>query len=212
MSPSFRRLLPYVFRYRRQFLLGLVCVVITTAIQLLSPWILKHAIDDLTAGVTRQKLALYAGLLLGIACVGGTFRFLMRRILIGASRDIEYDMRVASLKPHLVYCPEYLTDVRDHEIARHSRVRWFNDPWMLGEAIRALELVLSHARRGGMSIADPEMRDLLDDASFGLLTSMAGGADDRIAGLTLAVQARLSLETRLGIVAGSAVRHIRGLA
>jgi ATP-binding cassette subfamily B multidrug efflux pump len=93
MSPSFRRLLPYVVRYRRAFALGLVCVVVTTAIQLLSPWILKHAIDDLTAGVTRTKLGLYAALLLGIACFGGLFRYLMRRIMIGASRDIEYDMR-----------------------------------------------------------------------------------------------------------------------
>ena len=93
MSPSFRWLLPYLFRYRRQFSLGLTCVVVTTSVQLLSPWVLKHAIDDLTAGVTRQKLALYAALLLGIACVGGLFRFLMRRILIGASRDMEYDIR-----------------------------------------------------------------------------------------------------------------------
>jgi ATP-binding cassette subfamily B multidrug efflux pump len=93
MSPPFRRLLPYVVRYRRAFTLGLVCVVVTTTIQLLSPWILKHAIDDLTVGVTRAKLGLYAGLLLGVACAGGLFRYLMRRILIGASRDIEYDVR-----------------------------------------------------------------------------------------------------------------------
>ena len=32
-------------------------------------------------------------LVLGIAIVGGVFRFLMRRIIIGVSRDIEYDMR-----------------------------------------------------------------------------------------------------------------------
>jgi ATP-binding cassette subfamily B protein len=75
--------------------LGLTCVLVTTAIQLLSPWILKHAIDDLNAGVTRQKLAMYAGLLLGVAMVGSVFRFLMRRILIGASRDIEFDLRNA---------------------------------------------------------------------------------------------------------------------
>jgi ATP-binding cassette subfamily B protein len=75
--------------------LGLTCVLVTTAIQLLSPWILKHAIDDLNAGVTRQKLALYAGLLLGVAIVSAVFRFLMRRILIGASRDIEFDIRNA---------------------------------------------------------------------------------------------------------------------
>jgi ATP-binding cassette subfamily B protein len=93
MAPAFRRLLPYVFRYRRTFLIGLACVLVTTAVQLLSPWILKHAIDDLTAGVTRQKLALYGGLLLGVAVLGGMFRFLMRRILIGASRDIEFDIR-----------------------------------------------------------------------------------------------------------------------
>ena len=95
MPSAFVRLLPYFLRYKRAFLLGLGCVIVTTAIQLLSPWVLKNAIDDLNRGVTRQKLALYAALLLAIALVGGTFRFLMRRILIGASRDIEYDMRNA---------------------------------------------------------------------------------------------------------------------
>ena len=95
MVSPFRRLLPFVDRYRRQFVLGLICVVVTTSIQLLSPWVLKFAIDDLTAGVTRAKLAFYAGVLLGIACVGAIFRYLMRLILIGASRDIEYDVRNA---------------------------------------------------------------------------------------------------------------------
>jgi ATP-binding cassette subfamily B multidrug efflux pump len=93
MVPAVRRLLPYVLRYRRAFLLGLACVLVTTSVQLLSPWILKHAIDDLAAGVTRGKLALYAGLLLGVACVSAVFRYAMRKVLIGASRDIEYDVR-----------------------------------------------------------------------------------------------------------------------
>jgi ATP-binding cassette, subfamily B, multidrug efflux pump len=93
MGPALRRLLPYVLRYRGAFALGLLCVLVTTSIQLLSPWILKHAIDDLNAGVTRQKLALYAGLLLGVAMLGAVFRFAMRRILIGASRHIEFDIR-----------------------------------------------------------------------------------------------------------------------
>jgi ATP-binding cassette, subfamily B, multidrug efflux pump len=95
MGPAFRQLLPYVLRYRRQFGLGLACVVLTTAIQLLAPWVLKFAIDDLSVGVTRAKLAMYAGLMVGIACIGAVFRFLMRRIIIGASRDIEYDVRNA---------------------------------------------------------------------------------------------------------------------
>jgi ATP-binding cassette subfamily B protein len=55
--------------------------------------VLKHAVDDLTAGVTRGKLALYGSALLAVGLVGGVFRFLMRRILVGVSRHIEYDMR-----------------------------------------------------------------------------------------------------------------------
>ncbi|HEU4939847.1 MAG TPA: ABC transporter ATP-binding protein [Vicinamibacterales bacterium] len=95
MGPTFRRLLPFVLRYRRQFILGLVCVVLSSTFQLLAPWVLRFAIDDLTLGVTRQKLMTYAGLILGVACVRAVFQFLMRRIIIGASREIEYDIRNA---------------------------------------------------------------------------------------------------------------------
>ena len=94
MSPL-ARLAPYVLRYRRQLLLGLACLVLTTAFSLLGPWVLRHAVDDLTAGVTRDKLAVHAAALLGLAMAGGGFRFLMRRIFVGASRAIEYDLRNA---------------------------------------------------------------------------------------------------------------------
>ena len=92
MSP-FRQLLAYVFRYRRDFLIGLVCVVGAQSVALVAPLVLRYAIDDLTGGVTRAKLVQYGLALLAIGLVGGVFRFLMRRILIGASRHIEYDMR-----------------------------------------------------------------------------------------------------------------------
>ena len=90
---SFRRLLVYVRRYRRAFTAGLICSFVTTGITLVAPLVLQHAIDDLTAGVTRRSSRCTARQLLAIGCVGGVFRFWTRRILIGASRDIEYDMR-----------------------------------------------------------------------------------------------------------------------
>ena len=92
MSP-FRRLLGYALRYRRKFTLGLVCVVISRAVYLAAPQVLGQAIDDLTRGVTVGKLAGWGAVLLGIGVFAGVFRFLMRRILTGVSRDIEYDMR-----------------------------------------------------------------------------------------------------------------------
>ena len=93
MVSAARRLLPYVSRHRRRLFLGLACVLVTAAVSLLSPWVLKYAIDDLTSGVTRAKLGVYAALLLGIAAVGGCFRFLMRRLIVGVSREFEYDVR-----------------------------------------------------------------------------------------------------------------------
>src|SRR5258708_12733842 len=92
LSPAVRRLLPYVNRYRRALVIGLVCVVITTAFQLLGPWIFKYAIDDLHQGVTQRRLLLYAGLLLGTSLVRGIFLFLIPRIITGASRDIHDDI------------------------------------------------------------------------------------------------------------------------
>jgi ATP-binding cassette, subfamily B, multidrug efflux pump len=92
MTPS-RRLLRYTVPYRWAFVRGLACVVITTGVALVAPRILGFAIDDLTRNVTVAKLALYGTLLLTVGVVSGIFRFLMRRILTGVSRDIEYDMR-----------------------------------------------------------------------------------------------------------------------
>ncbi len=92
MSP-FRRLLGYLLRYRRAFIWGLICSIVTTGVTLVAPLVLQHAIDDLALDVTRTKLLLYGTLLLGIGVVGGVFRFWTRRILIGASRHLEYDLR-----------------------------------------------------------------------------------------------------------------------
>jgi ATP-binding cassette subfamily B protein len=88
-----RRLLGYATPYRRSFLLGLASVLAATALTLAGPWVLKYAIDDLAAGVTAGKVRFYGVALLALAAAGGTFRFLMRRIIIGVSRDIEYDLR-----------------------------------------------------------------------------------------------------------------------
>ena len=92
MSPV-ARLLVYVRRYQRTFLLGLFTVILSRGGYLLAPRVTGLAIDDLTTGVTAGKLVRWGLMLLGIGLFGGVFRFFMRRILTGVSRDIEYDMR-----------------------------------------------------------------------------------------------------------------------
>src|SRR5271169_1748016 len=90
---SLRPLLPYLKRYRWGFVIGTLCVLLTNGIWILFPQVIGDATDDLSQGVTRHKLLIYAGLLLAIAVSKGIFQFLTRWIVIGISRDIEFDLR-----------------------------------------------------------------------------------------------------------------------
>ncbi len=88
-----RRLAPYVGRHRKGILLGLLCLVLTTVFSVASPWVLRHAIDDLSLQVTHQKLLTYAEAIVGLVLAEGVFRYYMRVVLIGVSREIEYELR-----------------------------------------------------------------------------------------------------------------------
>jgi ATP-binding cassette subfamily B protein len=90
---SLRPLLPYLKRYRRAYAFGTGCVLLHNGIWVLFPLVIGKASDDLNQGVTRHKLLVYAGLLLAIAVTKGMFQFLTRWVVIGVSRDIEFDLR-----------------------------------------------------------------------------------------------------------------------
>jgi ATP-binding cassette subfamily B multidrug efflux pump len=68
-------------------------VILTVTASMFSPWILKYVVDDLRQSIERSKLPFYAAVILGISILEGFFRFWMRRILIGVSRKVEYDLR-----------------------------------------------------------------------------------------------------------------------
>jgi ATP-binding cassette subfamily B protein len=86
-------LIPYLGRHRRTLLLGFTALVLADVFQLASPWVFKFAVDGQESGITRSTLGLFAGLLLGMSVAGGVSRFFMRRLLIGMSREIEFEIR-----------------------------------------------------------------------------------------------------------------------
>ncbi|MGA8538415.1 MAG: ABC transporter transmembrane domain-containing protein, partial [Terriglobales bacterium] len=93
MLTRLRPLIPYLKRYRGGLLLGGLCVLLNNGIWILFPQVLRRAINDLNTGITRQKLLTYSLLIIAIALVKGFFQFLTRWVLIGISRDIEFDLR-----------------------------------------------------------------------------------------------------------------------
>lgn len=93
MLKQLQPLFPYMRRYRRSYFWGAVSVVMSNAIWIFFPQVIRVAIDDLNQNVTERKIWLYAGLLVAVSIAKGIFLFLTRWIIIGISREIEFDLR-----------------------------------------------------------------------------------------------------------------------
>src|SRR5712692_8515414 len=90
---SMRPLMPYLKRYRWGFAAGVFCILLSNGSWVLLPQVIRHAVDDLNTEVTAAKLLHFALQMLELAAVRGVFLFLTRWIVIGISRDIEFDLR-----------------------------------------------------------------------------------------------------------------------
>ena len=93
MFKNLRPLFPYLRKYRATFWIGALCVLCNNGVWILFPLVIRRAIDDLNQGVTRNKLFTYSAMLLAVAGVKAIFQYLTRWILIGVSREIEFDLR-----------------------------------------------------------------------------------------------------------------------
>jgi ATP-binding cassette, subfamily B, multidrug efflux pump len=93
LPKSLRPLFPYLKRYRTGFAWGGLCVLLLNGLWVLFPQVLRRAVDGLNQGVTSQKLGRYALLIVALVLAKGLFQFLTRWIVIGISRDIEFDLR-----------------------------------------------------------------------------------------------------------------------
>src|SRR5213594_1313424 len=93
LPKSLRPLLPYLKKYRWGYVWGTICVFCNNGVWIFFPQVIRRAIDDLHLGVTRHKLFTYALLLMAVAGVKSIFQFLTRWVVIGISREIEFDLR-----------------------------------------------------------------------------------------------------------------------
>ena len=99
MLKHLRLLWPYLRNYRGTLLLGAISVLLTNGIWVLFPQVIRRAMDVLKrmdsrdVGATRHELLICCLLMLAIAFSKGIFQFLTRWLVIGVSRDIEYDLR-----------------------------------------------------------------------------------------------------------------------
>jgi ATP-binding cassette subfamily B multidrug efflux pump len=116
MWESLRTVRVYLWRYRRSLALGLGALVLKDIAGAAQPLVIRAAIDTLARAFGLGRLLRFAGLLIGLAAIKGIFQYWMRVIIIGISRDIEYDLR-NDLFRHLVeLSPDYYGHTRTGDI------------------------------------------------------------------------------------------------
>jgi ATP-binding cassette, subfamily B, multidrug efflux pump len=94
LKPLFR----YMVRYRWGYLWGTLALMATNGFKVLFPAVLGRAVNELNhigpdPVAMRRTILYYAGLVIGIALLSGVFLYASRWILIGISREIEFDLR-----------------------------------------------------------------------------------------------------------------------
>jgi ATP-binding cassette subfamily B protein len=105
MLSTLHTLFPYLIRYRWRYTAGLSALTLKNVFAAAIPLLLRFIIDEVNGGAGQRILMQLAGALLGVALLKAFFQYWMRWILIGISRDIEYDLR-SDLFGHLLNLPQ----------------------------------------------------------------------------------------------------------
>ena len=92
------RLKPYLIRYKKTLLFGLLTVIGSNVFTVVQPMFLGKAVDELKRGIESRTLVsgdllMWAGLIVGFSLIAGIFTFLTRQTIIVTSRHIEFDLR-----------------------------------------------------------------------------------------------------------------------
>ena len=144
------RLSKYLRRHRRALIVGSVCILALQLIGLTIPWLMKLAVDAIPKATRVQELFKYGALIVAASVVQGVFRFAMRWLMIGASREMEYELRKDLFAHLLKLSPSYFSKTKTGDIMARatndaSAVREFLGPGIMYSVNTVVTLVAATA-------------------------------------------------------------------
>lgn len=96
---------PFFYKNRKLLLWDSIFIIMSSAMSIISPYILKIAIDDLHTYISIKKLGFYSFLIIFMTFIHGIFRYKMRKTLISLSRFFEYELH-NQLYKHILNLPQ----------------------------------------------------------------------------------------------------------
>ena len=120
MYKSLSTLFPYLARYRKGLALGLGSLLMKDALAAGLPLVIKYGVDSLTKGFSIGIVLQLSGLLVVLSLIKGIFQYWMRVIIIGISRDIEFDLRNDLFKRLVLLSQDFYARYRTGDIMARS--------------------------------------------------------------------------------------------
>lgn len=102
-----KRLVPYLKKYRKTLLLGLLVITCSAVFTNLIPFVISKAIDQIRNHTDGMALYKYALMTVGFAAISGVFLYLTRQTIIVVSREIENDLRNDFLERIVIQDQQY---------------------------------------------------------------------------------------------------------
>ena len=150
MLKSLSTVWPYLLRYRKGLSLGIASLVMKALLASALPLVIRQGVDSLKASFQVETVLKLAGLLVLLALLKGVFQYWMRVILIGISRDIEFDLRNDLFRHLVALSQDFYARFRTGDIMARSTndlnaVRMMLGPGIMYWAETSLTFLLSMA-------------------------------------------------------------------
>ena len=112
---------PYIKKNLYKILLGIVCMIIVDASQLVIPQIIKNAIDSLSlTSFDNKTLLIQCAFILFLGLVMAGLRYGWRNLLMGSARDVEKGIRDELFRHVLSLDMAYYDRVKTGDIMAHA--------------------------------------------------------------------------------------------
>lgn len=141
---------PYLAAHRGPILWGWSFVIVSTALDQVSPWMIKIILDSLEAGAGMTPVLTALGVILGVTAVSGVLLFFQRLWVIRSSRAIEYSLRrdlfsALMAQPRAFFDKQGTGDLMSRATNDLDRIRDMVGPVVLHLARMGLLLVFTTA-------------------------------------------------------------------
>jgi ABC-type multidrug transport system fused ATPase/permease subunit len=184
----------YLWRYRRLYLVGGLCLFGTATLVMWIPWWIREAVRIIEHGGSMGDITYYAVLIIAAAVTQGVVRTYSRALIFNAGRTVEYDLRndlFAHLQklPLSFYQTQRTGDLMSRVINDISAVRIMLGPGILNFVNAPLYYVYAVALMLSMDVR----MTLAALAPFPLLMFVAHKFRGRIMKSSLEVQQQMSV-------------------